>query len=84
MNKNGFQGRRNDIDDLIYCGLSSDIQKPFQFISGFSRTLALQLAVRSSVLVPKLFAWLFVLIPCLYLQIRCQKSQKCVLIGCIR
>ena len=32
MNKNGYRGLQNYIDDLVYCGLHSVIRTPYQFL----------------------------------------------------
>ena len=41
MNKNGFPGLHNYIDDLIYCGLPSKIHKPYQFLMSLLQDLGL-------------------------------------------
>ena len=50
MNKNGFTGLKNYIDDLIYIGLPSVIRTPYDFLLSLLQQLGLQ--VRSKKLCP--------------------------------
>ena len=44
MNKNGFPGLHNYLDDLIYCGLPSDIHEPYQFLISLLQDLGLAIS----------------------------------------
>ena len=50
MNKNGFPGLHNYIDDLIYCGLLSKIHKPYQFLMSLLQDLGLAISEKMYVL----------------------------------
>ena len=47
MNKNGFPDLYNYIDDLLYCGLPSNIYKSFAFLSDLLHQLGLKLILRN-------------------------------------
>ena len=44
MNKNGFLGLHNYLDNLIYCGLPSEVQKPYQFLTSLLQELGLAIS----------------------------------------
>ena len=44
MNKNGFPGLHNYLDDLIYCGLPSNIHEPYQFLISLLQDLGLAIS----------------------------------------
>ena len=44
MNKNGFPGLHNYLDDLIYCGLPSEVQKPYKFLISLLQDLGLAIS----------------------------------------
>ena len=44
MNKNGFPGLHNYIDDLINCGLLVNIHKPYQFLMSLLQDLGLAIS----------------------------------------
>ena len=43
MNKNGFPDLHNYVDDLLYCGLPSNIYKSFVFLSDLLHQLGLEI-----------------------------------------
>ena len=43
MNKNGFPDLYNYVDDLLYCGLPSNIYKSFAFLSDLLHQLGLKI-----------------------------------------
>ena len=43
MNKNGFPDLYNYIDDLLYCGLPTNIYKSFTFLSDLLQQLGLKI-----------------------------------------
>ena len=71
MNKNGLPGLHKYLDDLIYCGLPSEVQKPYQFLTSLLQDLGLAISQKK-------------LVPCLFLQKKCRISEIFVLYGRIR
>ena len=47
MNKNGFPGLHNYIDDLIYCGLPANIYKPYHFLISLLQELGLAISKKN-------------------------------------